>query len=204
MLFDIFNKENQKSLVNLLLGSIILAISINLFIVPHSLAFGGVTGITIIIHSLTGIPIFISNLILSVAVIFVGWFELGHKFMVKTIIPTLILPLFLLFTTPLSNIVINLPLSAMMGAITVGIGVGLIMLAGGSTAGPDTIGLVLKKRFCIPITLTMFVIDVSVILCGYHVYGMKTAAWSIGVALLMNMTVKLVRDTILKEAVFRY
>lgn len=203
MLYKVF-KINQKALVSLLSGSIILAIGINLFIAPHNLAFGGVTGMTIIIQSLTGLPIFISNLILSAAVIFVGWFQLGREFMVKTIIPTVLLPLFLFLTSPLSRFTTSLPTSAVMGALTVGTGISLTMLAGGSTAGPDTIGLVLKKCFGIPITLTMLAIDISVILCGYRVYGVETAVWSIGVAVLMNITVKLVRDILSKEVVFRY
>lgn len=204
MLHNITNKSNQNALISLLSGSLILAIGINLFIAPHSLAFGGVTGMTIIIQSLTGLPIFVSNLVLSAVVIFIGWFELGHEFMVKTIIPTVVLPLLLFLTAPLSRLTTSLEVSAIMGAVTVGIGVSLTMHAGGSTAGPDTIGLVLKKHFRIPITVTMLVIDISVISCGYRVYGFKTAAWSIGVAILMNITVKFMRDILSKKVVFRY
>lgn len=198
-------KKNKKDLASLLCGTFILAIGINLFIAPQNLAFGGITGMTIIIQSLTGIPISVSNIFLSLVVILIGWFELGRKFMIKTLIPTVILPLFLFLTEPLSTITtINLPISAIAGAITVGIGVSLTMLAGGSTAGPDTIGLVMKKRFRIPTTLTMLVIDISVILCGYRVYGLKTAMWSVSVAALMNIVVKLVRLTFSKKIVFRY
>lgn len=204
MLHSIINKTNKIDLISLLSGSLILAIGINLFIAPHNLAFGGVTGMTIIIQSLTGLPISISNLVLSAVVILIGWFELGREFMVKTIIPTAILPLFLFLTAPLSQLTTNFEISAIIGAVTVGIGVSLTMYAGGSTAGPDTIGLVFKKRFHIPITVTMLVIDISVISCGYRIYGLATAVWSIGVAILMNITVKFVRDILSKKVVFRY
>lgn len=204
MLQYAFKKKNYETWIDLLLGSFILAVGINLFIAPHSLAFGGVTGITIIIQSLTGIPLFASNLFISIAVILVGWSELGREFMVKTVIPTAILPLFLLFTTPLSEFSLNLPLSAVLGAITVGTGISLTIYAGGSTAGPDTIGLILKKRFRVPVTLTMMVIDILVIMCGYHIYGINTAAWSIGVAIIMNITVKFMRNILSKKIVFRY
>ena len=203
MLHNILSKTNKEELINLLLGAFILAVGINLFIAPHNLAFGGVTGMTIIIQSLTGLPIFISNLLLSVIVILIGWFELGYEFMIKTIIPTLILPVFLFLTAPLSRTTTNLSSSAIIGAITIGFGISLTMFAGGSTAGPDTIGLILKKRFRIPVTLTMIIIDTLVIACGYRVYGIKTAIWSIGVAILMNITVKLSRDFLSKEIIFR-
>lgn len=197
-------KMYKKDLVKLLCGTVILAIGINLFIVPHDLAFGGITGVTIIIQSLIGLPVFASDLVLSIVVILIGWLELGRDFMIKTIIPTVILPALLLLTAPLSNIAIILPVSAILGALTVGIGISLTMLAGGSTAGPDTIGLALKKRFHIPVTITMLVIDISVIICGYHIYGIETAIWSVGVAVLMNLTVKLVKDILFKKIFFRY
>lgn len=204
MLQSIFKKISFEAWIHLLLGSFILAIGINLFIAPHNLAFGGVTGITIIIQSLSGIPLFASNLFISIAVILVGWAELGREFMVKTVIPTAILPLFLFLTTPLSRFSLNLPLAAVLGAITVGIGISLTIYAGGSTAGPDTIGLILKKRFHVPVTLTMMVIDIMVIICGYQIYGINTAAWSIGVAIMMNITIKLMRNILSKKIVFRY
>jgi len=203
-MFVVSSKSNPISFVILLSGSLILAIGVNLFIAPHNLAFGGVTGTTIIIQSLTGCPIFVSNLILSVAVILLGCFVLGRQFMIKTIILTLILPFFLFLTAPLSRFTPSLPISAIGGAITLGIGIGLTMLAGGSTAGPDTIGLVLKKCFNIPITLTMLIIDISVILCGFRVYGIWTAVWSVGVAVIMNITVKVIRDFVSEKKVFRY
>ncbi len=197
-------KKNYENWIELLLGSFILAVGINLFIAPHSLAFGGVTGITIIIQSLTGIPLFASNLLISMSVILVGWSVLGREFMVKTVIPTAVLPLLLLFTAPLSQFALNLPLSAVLGAVTVGSGISLTIHAGGSTAGPDTIGLILKKRFQVPVTLTMLVIDILVIMCGCRIYGIYTAAWSIGVAIVMNITVKFMRNILSKKLVFRY
>lgn len=202
MLYKIFGKI--KAFAYLVLGTMILAIGINLFIAPHNLAFGGVTGTTIIIQSLTSIPIFVSNIVLSSIVILFGWFDLGRNFMVKTIIPTILLPLFLFLTTPLSRFTISLPFSALAGAFTVGCGIGLTMHAGGSTAGPDTIGLILKKHFSIPVIRTMLLIDILVILLGYHVYGIETALWSIGVAIIMNVTVNLVKQLLSKNLIFRY
>lgn len=201
---NIINKSNRNDLICLLSGSLILAIGINLFISPHNLAFGGVTGMTIIIQSLIGLPLFVSNLVLSTIVILIGWNELGQGFMVKTAIPTVVLPLFLLLTAPLSKFAIALEFSALLGAVTIGIGISLTIHAGGSTAGPDTIALILKKHFHIPITVTMLIIDVSVISCGYRVYGLKTAAWSIGVAVFMNLTIKFMRNILSEKTFFRY
>lgn len=204
MVFQVLSKKNKKDLACLLSGSVILAVGINLFIAPNNLAFGGVTGLTILIQGLTGIPIFMSNFILSFTVILLGWCELGREFMIKTIIPTLVLPFCLYLTAPLGKYTISLPVSAILGAVTVGVGVSLTIFAGGSTAGPDTIGIVVKKRLNIPITLTMLLIDILVIICGFSIYGVKVATWSVGVAVLMNITVKFMRNILSQEIIFRY
>ena len=80
-----FNKIDPKNFICILFGSIILAVGINLFIAPHNLAFGGVTGIAIILQDLAGIPVFASNLFISIALILLGWFEIGKEFMIKTV-----------------------------------------------------------------------------------------------------------------------
>lgn len=203
-MYIILDKVNCRAFLTLIFGTIFLAVGINFFIAPHNLAFGGVTGMTVIIQSTLGIPLYASNLLLSSLVILIGWLELGRTFMVRTLIPTFVLPVFLFVTAPLSTLTVGLAASAVLGAITVGIGISLTMYAGGSTAGPDTIGIILKNRFNIPTTLTMIAIDMTVIICGYHIYGIKTAIWSICVAILMNLTVKLTRDILSKKTVFRY
>jgi len=123
-----------KSIIGMLCGPLLLAVGINLFIAPHNLAFGGVTGLTIIIQSLTGIPLPLPNLVLSIAVMLLGWRMLGFGFFVKTVIPTLATPLWLWLTGGLSCFVPHLAVSVICGPLVMGLGVGLVVGAGGSTA----------------------------------------------------------------------
>jgi uncharacterized membrane-anchored protein YitT (DUF2179 family) len=179
-----------KNIIGLVCGPLLLAVGINLFVAPHHLAFGGVTGLTIIIQSLTGIPLSISNLALSVLVMLIGWRCLGFEFFIKTIIPTLATPLWLWLTGGLSAIIPHIAVSIICGALTMGVGVGLVMSVGGSTAGTDTVALALHKKFKTPIPPMMKIIDISVILCGFYVYGWQTALFSVGVAIAMSEAVK--------------
>ena len=188
--FNLLLKCDVKTCSVLLFGSLMMALGINLFIAPHNLAFGGITGLTIIIESLTGIPLYISNAALSTIVILVGWKELGAPFMVKTLVPTAILPFCLFITKPFAIFTVSLPIAAIAGAILMGMGIGSIILTGGSTAGPDTIGLILEKRINLPVTTTMLVIDSTVILCGLRIYGVSTAVCSVIVSILINLSVK--------------
>lgn len=179
-----------KTIIGLLCGSLLLAVGINLFIAPHNLAFGGVTGLTIIIQSLTDIPLPLSNLALSLLVMLIGWRVLGFRFFVKTIIPTLATPLWLWLTSGLSAFAPSIVISIICGALMMEVGVGLVMEIGGSTAGTDTIVLVIHKKINAPIPLMMKGIDVTIVLCGLYVYGWRTALFSIFVAIAMSEIVK--------------
>ena len=188
--YDYYRYFNLKSILGLLVGPLLLATGINLFIAPHNLAFGGVTGLTIIIQSLTGIPLPLSNLVLSVLVMLIGWKVLGFEFFIKTIIPTLATPLWLWLTAGLTAVVPHITLSIVCGALMMGIGVGLVMSVGGSTAGTDTVALALHKKFKTPLPPVMKIIDTLVILGGFYVYGWKTALFSVFVAIAMSEAVK--------------
>lgn len=185
--------KEMKSLMLMILGNAILAVAINIFISPYNLAFGGVTGITIIVKGYTGIPIAFSNFIISMTIITFGGIFLGREFMLKSLIPSTMLPVFLALTAKYQPVFSNMLSSAVIGAIIAGVGIGLTISAGGSTAGPDTIGLILQNYYNIPISLTMIIIDTVVIVLGYRTYGIRTACYSVMVAIIMNLSVNIVR-----------
>jgi len=182
--------RKAKTLAGLVGGSFLLASGVNLFISPHNLAFGGVTGVTIVIQSLTGIPLAVSNLALSVLVTLVGWRVLGRNFLVNTLIPTFATSFFLWLTDGLTAYSPHTLISIPLGAITMGLGIGIVMAVGGSTAGTDTVALALNKKFNTSGTLMMKIIDTAVILLGFYIYGLQTSLCSVVVAVVMAETVK--------------
>ena len=190
-------KSDIVSLTKVIIGSFMMATGIDLFISPHNLAFGGVTGISIILQSVFNVPLYCSSFVLSVTITLIGWKELGLSFMSKTLLPTTLLPVLIFAFGPLKLYSVGLLESVIAGGIIIGIGIGLIIVGGGSTAGPDTIGLILNRKFRVPIALTMLIIDAIVIMCGFQIYGLTTAMLSVCVSAIMNLTVKKVVDLLL-------
>ena len=187
-----------KNITGMVCGPLLLALGLNVFIAPHNIAFGGVTGLTIIIQNLTGIPLAVTNLALSVLVMFVGWLVVGRQFLVKTIIPTLLIPLWLWLTSWLIVPALHIALSIIGGALLMGLGVGVVMAVGGSTAGPDAIAMALHKKFKAPIPLVMIVIDTVIILCGLYIFGWQTALFSACVTVILSLTVRTTMKLIAK------
>ena len=118
-------------------------------------------------------PISLFVLLFNVAMLLLGWWILGLKFAVTTIVSTFSYPLFLeLFTRLIHGFVIstNTLLCAIFAGLGIGISLGLVIRQGASTGGMDIPPLVLNKLFKIPVSLSLNAFDVIILLTQliYH------------------------------------
>ena len=131
----------------LLIGCLLMSISINMFFDPHDIAPGGLTGVSILVSTLTGIPIWLINISVDIPLFLFAYRILSKKDSLKTVLGIIFLTTSLKITENFSNIHItdDVLLSAISGAIIMGISLGLIFRINGSTGGTDLIGLLANK-----------------------------------------------------------
>lgn len=131
----------------LILGCFLMAVSINMFFDPHDIAPGGLTGVSILVSTLTGIPIWLINISVDIPLFLFAYRILSKNDSIKTILGITFLTLSLKVTENLSNVHItdDVLLSTICGAIIMGISLGLIFRINGSTGGTDLIGLLANK-----------------------------------------------------------
>ena len=169
-------------IIILFVGCLLMGISINMFLNPHNIAPGGLTGISIIINTLTGIPIWLINITFDIPLFLFAFRILGKKDASKTLLGIIFLTASLKITENLSNIHVtdDILLSAITGAIILGISLGLIFRINGSTGGTDLIGLLANKFFpslSVP-TLMGFADGCVVILSGIVSKELEIALYS--------------------------
>ncbi len=155
-----------KSILAIIIGSIIMGFGINQFNIPNSLAEGGITGISIIIKIL--VPQVDQGLIylaLNVPLFIIGWKILGRTAFFYTIIGTLslsgALSLFAYLLHP--AVMQDRLLATLYAGVTVGTGLGIIFRYGGTTGGVDIIARLFQIKFGISIGRTLFLSDLLVI-----------------------------------------
>ena len=160
------------------IGAMALAFGLNLFLVPLNLSAGGISTLGTVILYLFGIPLSVTNLLAN-AVLFVLSFKfLGKSSVFKTVAGVLFLSLFLeVFShvTPFTGFgdgqMQDLFFASICGGVFVGIGVGLVILPGGSTGGSDLAGLIIKKFIPhIPVPMLILAIDMAIILIAGIVF----------------------------------
>lgn len=187
-----WNINRIMSLLLVLVGNIIFALSIKLFILPANLISCGTTGIALVVDHLTDIPMSTFILVFNVVMLIVGWCLLGRSFAMTTIFSSIFYPLALEFLNQtLGDFVIteNLMLQTLFGGLCLGFSLGLVIRGGASTGGMDIPPLVINKYFHIPVSATLWMFDFVIMLCQMLFHPLEDLLY--GVLLLLSISFSL-------------
>lgn len=142
-------KEESKHVCGILLGSFIISIAINCFVVKAKLLSGGVSGISLIVQYTTKFPAGYTILILNIPLIILSLIKINRRFTFYTIIGIFSLSLFLVLTTKLGKYIsVSDPiLLSIYGGVLNGLGMGIVFSNHGSTGGLDIVSAYLKLKY---------------------------------------------------------
>lgn len=162
-----------KSIIPVVIGNIIYALVVKLFILPTNLMSSGTTGIALLANHFLGIPVSFFILIFNVCMLILGLIVLGKKFTMTTIVSTLMYPIALeFFNQTLGEFVItnNELLNTIFAGLGIGLALGIVLRSGASTGGMDIPPLVLNHFFRIPVSVSLYVFD-FIILSSQSLYN---------------------------------
>ena len=147
-------------------GSVIFVMAWTSFLIPNGLASGGLTGLCTILQYGTGIPVGWTYPTLNVLLLLLGFIVLGKGFGFKTIYV-------IAFTSVLFEVLPKFPelqvlmdeklLVVLVGATMESVGIGLVMLRGGSTGGLDIIAMIINKFWPVSIGRVYLCMDIFII-----------------------------------------
>ncbi|GBG57420.1 membrane protein [Sporomusaceae bacterium FL31] len=177
------------------LGCFICGASINLFLVPHHLLSGGVSGLAIISYFLFGFPIGVQIFIMNVPLIYAAYKFLGRDYTITTIFGTIMFSVAVDLTQFLAtyNLLDDALLAALTGGLVSGIGSGLIFRVNGSAGGLDIVAAIVKKYYSLNFGVVGFAINCIIMLLAASLFGLKLAILTL-ISMFMgaNLTDKVV------------
>jgi uncharacterized membrane-anchored protein YitT (DUF2179 family) len=180
-------------MVLLLTGSLLIAISFNLFLSPNGIASGGVSGISIIVQHVFGTEPALTQWALNIPLFLLGLWLLGGQFGVKTAVGSVLLPLLVLLTRDLPTLTDNLLLASIYGGILVGAGLGLVFRGKGSTGGLDLAAQLIHKFTGISLGLCVAMLDGLVILTAGLVLSPEKALYALIGLFVTGKTINIVQ-----------
>lgn len=156
-------------------GAAVYAIALNVFTSPNNIAPGGVTGISIILNSLTDIPVGLLIAVINVPLIIAGFFILNKKTMIKTLFSVVVISVmtdavFADITPYLAKEGSGI-LAAVFGGLLMGVGQGLNYMRESTTGGTDiVIKMILRFRPQMRLGQLSMAVNAVVVAAGYIVY----------------------------------
>ncbi len=178
-----WNLVRDYSLI--VLGTLVQAVGLRLFLVPAELASGGISGIAQMVHHVTGWSIGLMVFLGNVPLFLLGWRMLGGRgFALRTLVAVaaysffteavLWLPFF-----PQNGLTADLVLNSLYGAVVSGIGYGLVYRGQGTSGGSDILARILNRWRGVSMTQSYLMTDALVILSAGFVFGWEKALYAI-------------------------
>ena len=163
----------------LTLGAILSAFALEQFLIPNTILDGGVTGISIIIFKLTNIPLSLLVLVLNIPFIYVGYKNLGKRFLLRTFYSMIIFSLFLSFFELFGTFTEEMLLATVFGGAILGLGVGLIIRAGACNDGTESVAIVISKKTSLSVGQLVLVFNLIIYGLAGFFFGFDRAMYSI-------------------------
>ena len=160
-------KQFLRNSAAIVCGNALYSLSVAAFLEPAGLITGGATGIALAVGRLTGLSVSGFLLFFNLAMLAWGWLVLGRAFAFNTLASSILSPIFLALWERLlagRGLTDDIVLCTIFSGLGIGAALGVVIRAGASTGGMDIPPLVLQKWFRWPVSVTMMVFDVAIVL----------------------------------------
>jgi uncharacterized membrane-anchored protein YitT (DUF2179 family) len=167
-----------QKITAILIGSLLLSIGINGFLVPHHLLDGGITGIALIIHYYFEFPTGLAMFLLSIPLCIFAWIH-ERTFFYNSFLGLTVASMFIDWLAPLrSQFSLSIFPSMLIGGGLIGIGVGIMLRYETSTGGTDLLAQFISKALSINIGVLIFIIDSLIVTSAFKMLDLKAFLFS--------------------------
>ncbi len=192
------NKTSMIEITQIIFGIILMNFGFYFFLLPNDLVTGGVSGIAVILNTF-GISPSLSILLMNIAFAILGLLTMGKNYFFKVILGSLVSPL-VIFILEFLNIdqmlILNqltesrLLISSLLGALSVGFGLGIVFRNGGSTGGIDILQNIMNKKHHLSYNVAFIFTDGIIVLIGLLFFrNIEHFLFSVGVVILSGLII---------------
>ncbi len=179
------------------IGSAMLAVANDLFLIPNKVFSGGATGLSLIINSLfPAAPVGVLVLLINIPLVLAGILWLGGwRFLVRTTYAVVFYSIPIDALAPLLKPVTSEPLLyTLYGGLLGGVGVGLVFRAGGTTGGDDIVAQLIHRFLALPVNGALVIIEALVLVLVGLRFGPEKALYALISAFAASQALKTVLE----------
>ncbi|WP_256760686.1 YitT family protein [Cohnella sp. WQ 127256] len=168
-----------KKFIFITIGAVLMAVALEIFLVPNQIIDGGITGISIVLSEVTSVALGIFIFVINLPFLYIGYKQIGKTFAVSTLYGVAVMSTttaFLHHVEPFTNEKI---LAVLFGGLILGLGVGLVIRFGGALDGSEIVAILLSKKLRLPVGQIIMFINVFIFVVAGFVFGADSAMYSI-------------------------
>ena len=138
-------KQILKEMIETILGALIMAAGVSLFLLPNQLSSGGIAGVATIFYYLLNIPMGTVIIAINIPLFLFSMYKVGKMFFLKSTLGTVAMSVFIDLLDKIEPLTNDRFLACIYGGILLGLGTTLLLKAESSTGGSDLISYIAKK-----------------------------------------------------------
>ena len=197
----VYHKMNQLAAKRLLAwsgitaGSLLVALALDIFLVPNRIAAGGVTGLATIFFYVLKIPVSWTIMLMNIILLLFSYRELGLRLVIKTLYGATVTSVFVeLLQHRLPVPTHDLLLASIYGGIMAGLGTGIVLRSGGTTGGTDLVARLIAKFLPITVGQALLGADSVVIIMAGIFFNAELALYALLGLLATSQVIDLVQE----------
>ena len=163
----------------IIVGSILMGVGIEEFLVPNKVLDGGIVGISIILSHLSGAKLGYFIFLLNIPFFYIGYKQIGKTFTFSTMLGITVLSLTTILLHDVPVFTSDLLLATVFGGIILGIGVGIVLRFGGSLDGTEVLALLFSKRSPFSVGEIIMFFNVFIFISAGFVFSWNRAMYSL-------------------------
>ena len=171
-------KNNIVSFILLTAGAVIAAFSLEEFLVPNNIFDGGITGVSMIIGNSSKIPLAALIAAINIPFLFVALKKLGKKFILRAAYAMILFAVMTKVFDDFRDATEDLLLATVFGGVILGVGVGLVLRAGGCLDGTEIVGIMVNRKTNISVGNIVLAINVIIYIVAGAMFGVDRGMYS--------------------------
>lgn len=188
-------KHNIKDVFLIILGILSASFGFKAFLLTNHFIDGGATGISLLVASLTNIPLYVLIILVNLPFVFLGFNVIGKQFAIKTAFAIGGLSL-ALATLTFPNITNDNLLVAVFGGFFLGAGIGFAIRGGAVIDGTEVLAIYLSRKFGTTIGDVIIIINVLIFGTAAYFLGIEIALYSMITYLAASKTLDFIVEGI--------
>lgn len=161
------------------IGALIFALGLELFLVPNTIMDGGIVGISIILSHLTGIPAGVFIFLINIPFVYIGYKQIGKTFAFMSLLGITILSGATVVMHHIQPFTSDLLLATVFGGILLGVGVGLVIRYGGCLDGTEVMAILSNKKLPFSVGEIILIINLAIFTLAGFVFTWEQAMYSV-------------------------